>query len=182
MDVFKEFKEKIEESASWLKKELSSIQTGRATAAILDDIRIDSYGSKMPISQTATITTEGPRTLRVVPWDNNLVKEIEKAITTANLGVSVGSDDTGIRVNFPELTSERREQMKKVVRQKLEHAKVSIRGERDEMWHTIQKKEKEKEIGEDEKFRLKETMEKIVSDANTALDQLTDRKEREISS
>ena len=136
----------------------------------------------MPISQVASLSTEDARTLRITPWDASQVKEIERAITLANLGVSSAVDDKGLRVFFPELTSERREQLLKISKQKLEEARVALRGERDKVWSDIQAKEKDGKLSEDEKFRAKDEMQKLVDEGNKKLEELAERKEKEISS
>ncbi len=178
---FSPFKEKIKNLETWLATELSQIRTGRATPALLDNVKVESYGSMVPINQVAGITTEDPRTLRVSPWDSSISKEIEKAIAVANLGVSVALDDKGVRVSFPELTAERRTMLNKLVKEKLESARTTLRGERDKVSKDIEAKEKQGGMGEDDKFRLKADMQKIVDEANKKFDEVAARKEKEIS-
>lgn len=178
---FSKLKNNINEVESWLTKEYTTIRTGMASPALLDSVRVDSYGSMMPINQIASVTTEDAKTLRISPWDNSQIKPIDKAITLANLGVSVVVDGSGLRVIFPELTSERRVLLMKSAKEKLEKARISLRGERDEVWTDIQKKEKEGEISEDDKFRLKEQMQKFIDEANEKMERLFDKKEKEIS-
>lgn len=178
---FASFKEKNKQVSAWLSKELSSVRTNRATPAILDSIFVESYGSSVPIKEAASITTEGARSLRIVPWDASLSKLIEKAIAASNLGLSVAIDEKGVRVTFPELTTERRQSLLKVLGQKLEEARVSLRKERDKVWDDIQKKEKEGGMGEDEKFRLKAEMQKITDESGKELDKAAERKKVEIS-
>lgn len=175
------FKRKAGETEEWLKKEYQSVRTGRATPAILDNVRVESYGAMVPLSQTANIGSEDARTLRITPWDASQIKAIEKGITNADLGVSPVVDERGLRVVFPELTAERRELLKKTVREKLEHARVALRRERDEVWNDIQKKEKDGEISEDEKFRSKDALQKLIDEAGKKLEEMAERKEREIS-
>ena len=177
---FSILKAKISDIEKWLKKEFFSIRTGRATPSILDSIRVDSYGAKLPIVQVANVGVEDNRTLRIVPYDASVGKEIEKAIVASNLGLSVSSDDRGVRVSFPELTSENRSALAKVVKEKLEQARISLRGERDNMWSDIQKQEKEGGMAEDDKFRYKEEMQKLIDEGNSNLELLVDKKEREI--
>lgn len=178
---FAPFKEKTKQAGLWLSKEISSIRTGRSTPAILDGVLVESYGTKVPVKEAASITTEGPRSLRIVPWDSSLSKPIEKAIADSNLGLSVAMDEKGVRVTFPELTSERRQSLVKVLKQKLEEARVTLRKERDKAWDDIQKKEKEGGMGEDEKFRLKAEMQKITDEAGKELDKIAAKKEAEIA-
>lgn len=178
---FSKFKKELSEIESWLTKEYTTIRTGMASPALLDSVKVESYGSFMPINQLATVGTEDARTIRVSPWDKSQVRSIEKAINDANLGVSVASDSAGVRVIFPELTSERRVLLIKSAKEKLEKARVSLRGEREKVWEDIQKKEKNGEMGEDEKFSLKEEMQKYVDEANRKFEEIFSKKEKEIS-
>ncbi len=178
---FSEFKENSKGVEEWLKRECSTIRTGRATPAILDGVRVESYGMEMPVSQVATISLEGPRTLRVTPWDQTLVKVIEKALVDSDLGLSVAVDDKGIRLSFPELTSERRVGFVKIAKQKLEDARVTLRTEREKVLKDIETQEKDGAISEDEKFRTKAELQKMVDQANLSLDEVFNKKEKEIS-
>ncbi|OGC80093.1 ribosome recycling factor [Candidatus Adlerbacteria bacterium RIFCSPLOWO2_01_FULL_51_16] len=178
---FKPFEKKIKEIDERLKKELGGVRTGRASPAILDGVQVESYGTRVPISQLATISVEDARSLRIVPWDVGNAKEIEKAITVSNLGVSVGADEKGVRVFFPELTAERRTVLLKLAKEKIEEARSSLRKARDEVWSAIQKQEKEKKMSEDEKFRAKDDMQKRVDTANKSFDDALSRKEKEIA-
>ncbi|HEU5114989.1 MAG TPA: ribosome-recycling factor, partial [Candidatus Paceibacterota bacterium] len=130
----------------------------------------------------AGMTNEDPRTIRITPWDQGLVKAIEKSITVANLGVSVAVDDKGIRVSFPELTGERRKEIVKTAKEKLEQARIQIRKHRDEVITDIEKKEKEGGMGEDEKFRFKTEVQKLVDESSKKLADMMDKKEKEILS
>lgn len=179
---FNKFKKAIAGAEEWVKKEFSGIRTGQASPALLDSIKVDSYGSIVPISQVGSIVGEGPRTLRITPWDNSQVKEIEKAITVANLGVSVAVDDKGLRVNFPELTAERRAQITKIAKEKLEEGKKQIRSHRDDVMKDLQTKEKDGTLGKDDVFRHKNEAQKIVDDANKKLEEIYTKKEKEILS
>ena len=173
---FSNLKLKTEETKSWLEKEFSTIRTGRATPTILDSISVESYGAKTPLKQVASITIEDARTLRVSPWDTSQVQAIEKAIAEANLGLSVVVDDKGLRAIFPELTAERRTTLLKIAKEKTEQAKITLRGERDSVWNEIQEKQKEGTLSEDEKFKLKDDMQKIVNDLGLLLDGMYERK------
>ncbi len=177
---FGTFKTKLAEIEEWFKGECAAIRTGRASIALLDDVRADVYGSKMPLNQVASVTIEDARTIRIAPWDRNNTGSIEKAIRDANLGVSVVGDDKGLRVIFPEMTGESREKYAKLLGKKLEEARVSVRSAREDVWSDIQKKEKDGEMSEDEKFRGKEEMEKLVKETNEKLETLAKRKEEEI--
>ena len=177
---FNTFKKRIAEIEQWLATEYSTLRTGRATLAVLDKVVVDSYGSSMPIKNVANMSVEDARTLRVVPWDKTQIAAIEKAIVVEDLGVSVVNDGQGLRIVFPELTGESRERTARLAKQKLEDARVSLRKEREEVWSDIQKKEKDGDMNEDEKFRSKEDMQNITDEANNKLDVLLAKKEDEI--
>ncbi len=178
---FTTLKKKTRDIDEWLKKELSQVRTGRATPALLDGISAEAYGAKTPLQQLANITLEGPRMLRVNVWDSGQIKAVEKAIGAANLGVGVAVDERGVRVTFPELTSERRQQVLKIAKERLEQARVSLRKLRDETWADIQSREKEGGMSEDEKFRFKNDMEKIIQETGKMFDTQFEKKEQEIS-
>jgi len=178
---FKGFEKKIADITERLGKELSGVRTGRAAPAILDGIQVESYGTRMPISNVANISVEDARTLRIAPWDMSQAKEIEKAITVANLGLSVSMDEKGVRVFFPELTAERRTGLLKLAKEKLEEIRTQLRMARDEVWNDIQKQEKDGAMSEDDKFRNKEEMQKRVDAANKKFDEALERKEKEIT-
>ncbi|KKR46335.1 MAG: Ribosome-recycling factor [Parcubacteria group bacterium GW2011_GWA1_40_21] len=179
---FSKLKSKTKEVEEWLKKEYTGIRTGMAAPALLDSVVVESYGSRMGIKEMASVSIEDARSLRVSPWDISQVAAIEKAITLANLGVSIRADEKGLRVLFPELTTERRTALVKVANAKLEEARVSLRSARDEVWSEIQKKERDGEMGEDDKFRLKTEMQKIIDDASKKLEEVVAKKDKEIMS
>jgi len=177
---FSLFKKQTAEVEEWLEREFSAIRTGRATPMILDGVRVPLYGTKVALAHVSGITVEDAKTLRVVPWDKNMIKEIEKAIQKENLGLSVTVDDQGLRVIFPHLTEERRDALLKLTKTKLEEARVSLRRARDEVWSDIQGKEKKGIFAEDDKFRFKNEMEKIVEGTNQKLNAMAEKKEKEI--
>jgi len=179
---FTKFKKAIAGAEEWIKKEFSGIRTGQASPVLLDGVKVDSFGALVPISQLGSITTEGPRTIRIVPWDASQAKEIEKSITLANLGVSVSVDDKGLRVNFPELTAERRTQIIKLAKEKLEEGKKQIRIHRDDVMKDLKAKEKDGGLGKDEVFRHEKEIQKIVDEANKKLEEQYSKKEKEIQS
>ncbi|MCK5022237.1 MAG: ribosome recycling factor [Candidatus Pacebacteria bacterium] len=177
---FIKFKEDINNIKNWLIKEFSNIRTGIISISILDNVKSENYGVLTPINQLANIAIEDVKTLRISPWDQSQIKEIEKAIINANLGVSIAVDDKGIRLSFSDLTGERRVELVKNAKDKLEQAKISLRVERDKVWNDIQDKEKKDEITQDDKFRLKDEMQKIIDDETKVLVELFEKKEKEI--
>lgn len=178
---FKPFEKRIGEIVAHAGKELAGIRTGRAAPAILDGVMVESYGTRVPISQVGSVSVEDARMLRVSPWDSSLAKEIEKAIVSANLGLSVGADERGVRVTFPELTAERRTQLAKLAKEKVEESRAALRVARDEVWSEIQRQEKDGTLTEDDKFRAKDDMQKRVDAANAQFDDMLGKKEKEIA-
>lgn len=175
-----DLQKKLPEAKEWLQKEFSGIRTGQASPALLDSVKVESYGSMMPLNQVGTVGVEDARTLRVSVWDASVVKAAEDAIRDANLGVSVVGDSSGLRVIFPELTSERREQLLKLAKAKLEDARISVRAMRDDAMKSIEKAEKEGDLSEDEKFTKKDAVQAAVAKVNLELDGLYAKKESEL--
>jgi ribosome recycling factor len=164
-----------------MKKEYTGIRTGMASPQLLDSVVVESYGQRMPLNQVGSVSIADAKSLLVTPWDASQVKAVEKAITAANLGVSLKTDEKGVRVFFPELTSERREILIKLAKEKHEQAKITLRGVRDEVVKDIEAKEKLGGMGEDEKFRFKAEMQKLVDGANKALEDIFAKKNKEIT-
>ncbi len=173
---FTNFKIETKKIEDWLRNEFLSIHTGRANPAVLDRVQVETYGARQPISNVASISTRDARTLHISPWDKTVIKDIEKAISASDLGLSVSVDDSGIYASFPELTSENRDILAKLVHQKLEDARVSVRKVREDVWDDIQEKEKNKEITEDDKFRGKDELQKLVDEANKSLEEIAKNK------
>ena len=171
----------IKETEEWLAREYTGIRTGRATPTILDIVKPEAYGTRTPMTQLANVSIEDARSLRINPWDKSLMKSIEKAITDANLGVGVSSDDMGLRVTFPELTAERRTMLIKLSREKLETAKVTLRGYRTDAIKDLEAAEKEGGMGEDDLKRLKDEVQKKIDKGGEGLEVLAKKKETEVS-
>ena len=178
---FKTFETKVAASKEWLSKEYRGLRTGRAAPAILDGISVSAYGSMSPLKQVANVGVEDARTLRISPFDPSLIKDIERAIVAANLGVGTVTDGAGVRVTFPELTGERRQEFVKLAKAKLEEARTTMRLARDEVWKEVQAREKEGTLTEDDKFTLKDELQKRVDKANEELESAFDKKEKEMT-
>jgi ribosome recycling factor len=177
---FSNFKIGIKKIEEFLGKEYSQLSTGRASVVVMDAVSVESYGSHQPVKNVASISIEDPKTLRISPWDKNQIKAIEKAIVVADLGLSVATDEAGIRVIFPQLTTETRQKLVKVLKEKLEEARITVRRERGTIWDDIQKQEKDGKMNEDEKMRAKDELQKIVDEVNKNLEIIFERKEKEI--
>ena len=177
---FKRFKEQKDKILSYLSSEYKSIQTGAASPQVLDLISVDAYGSKMNISHVASINVESSANLLISPYDKGLSKEIEKAINEADLGLSVSTDSTGLRVFFPKPTTESRQKMVKIIGQRLEESKVKVRGLREDFKKEIESACREGEFGKDEEARYLEELQTLVSASNTELENLYSKKEKDI--
>ncbi|MBP6908765.1 MAG: ribosome recycling factor [Candidatus Pacebacteria bacterium] len=168
------FKAELKKAEEWLAKEYSQVHTGRATPMILDSIMVDSYGTFMPIKNVAAVSVEDPKTLRIAPWDKSAIKEIEKAIQSANLGLSVVSDGEGVRAIFPMLTTENRQKLVKVLKDKLEDGRITVRKARQEAMDTLD------DMSEDDAKRAKDDIQKCVDEANRTLEGIFAKKETEV--
>jgi ribosome recycling factor len=178
---FSKLKMNIAETEEWLTRELSGVRTGRATPTLLDGVKPEAYGTRSSIRDIASVSVEDARTLRIVPWDKDLLKVIEKGIIEADLGISVSTDDQGLRVSFPELTSERRTQLSKIAGDRTEQAKVTLRSHRTDAIKALESAEKEGGMGKDEVARLKVEIQKYIDEGNESLAKLLQKKEVEIS-
>lgn len=165
---------------SWLEQEFAGIRSGQASPQLLDAIKVESYGAKVPLQQVGSINVEDARTLRVSVWDAGGIAAVEEAVREADLGVSVSTDSSGLRVIFPELTTERRAQLLKLAKSKLEEARISVRAIRDEAMKDIDKEQKSGSISEDEKFTQRDAIQKEVDDINQTLESLFAKKEEEL--
>ncbi len=166
----------LKESTEWLSREYSRLHTGRASPAYLDGVLVEAYGSFQPIKNVGSVNIEDARTLRISLWDKSVIKDVEKAITAANLGVSVAVDGEGMRVIFPTLTTENRSKLVKVLKDKLEDARVSVRKERESALSEL----KAAGLPEDDDRRAKDEVQKRVTDANAKLESIFDAKETEV--
>lgn len=178
---FSKLKTSVKETEEWLARELAGVRTGRATPTLLDAVRPEAYGTRTPLRELASISVEDARTLRVIPWDMSLLKAIEKGITEADLGVGIATDDQGLRISFPELTSERRTQLSKIASDKTEQAKMTLRSSRTDALKALEAAEKAGGMGEDEVARLKTEVQKIIDAGNDALAKVLKKKEEEIA-
>jgi len=178
---FSKLKAGIKDTEEWLGRELSGVRTGRATPTLLDGVKPEMYGSRTPLNQLGSVSIEDARTLRIIPWDKDAVKPIEKAIMEADLGVGTAVDDAGVRVTFPELTGERRTMLTKIANEKHEQAKVTLRGHRTDAMKELDALEKDGGIGKDEVARLKAEAQKLIDASNTVLETAAKKKGEEIA-
>lgn len=164
----------------FLSKEYAQLNAGRATPSVLDGVMVEAYGAKSPLKNTASISIEDPKTLRVAPWDKSQIKSIEKGILLSNLGVSVVTDSDGLRVIFPQLTTETRNSLVKVLKEKLEEARITVRRERESVLKNIEVEVKAGKMNEDERFKAKSALQKVVDEVNKNLENIFVKKEKEV--
>jgi len=172
--------EKMNKSIIVLKHELSSLKAGRANASMLDRIRVESYGSLVPVSQVANVSSPEPKVLLIQPWDKASMKDIEKAILKSDLGLNPSNDGSAIRLIIPELTEETRKNLIKIVRKTGEEAKVAIRSIRRDANDKIKALKKSSEITDDEAKKSEDIIQKETDKFIKELDKLIDTKEKEI--
>lgn len=172
------FKKEAKQAEEWLSKEYSQIHTGRANPVLLDGVMVEAYGSMGPLKNIASLSIEDPKTLRVAPWDKSQIKDIERALHAANLGFSISPDDAGVRVIIPALTTETREKLVKIAKERFEDGRITIRKARESMLTEL----KDQKLPEDTLARAKEEVQKLVDGANATLEQLFKKKETEIFS
>jgi len=175
-----DLQKKLDETSEWLKNEFAGIRTGQASPGLLDRVKVESYGSIVPLNQVGTVGVEDARTLRISVWDASQVPGVEESIRKADLGVSLVTDSSGLRVIFPELTSERREQLNKLAKSKLEDARIAVRSVRDDVMKTIEKGGKDGDLSEDEVFTQKDAVQAAVDAVNNTLESLFNNKEAEL--
>ncbi len=172
------FKQEVKQAQEWLAKEYSQIHTGRAAPALLDGVMVEAYGSLQPLKNVASTTIEDPKTLRVVPWDKGQIKDIERALHTSDLGFSIAVDDSGIRVIIPALTSETRQKLAKIAKERLEDARITIRKARENFLNAV----KDQKLPEDVTRNAKDDAQAITDTGNNDLESLFKKKEAEILS
>ncbi|NPA15065.1 MAG: ribosome recycling factor [Deferribacteres bacterium] len=179
-DLYDDLKRRMKKSVEKCEKELMGVRTGRASTALLEEIKVTYYGVATPLKQMATLTVPEPRTVMIQPWDKSVLKDIEKAISSSDLGLNPSSDGNVIRVNFPPLTEERRRQLVKVIKKIAEDYKIAIRNIRREGNEEVKEMEKEKMISEDEAKRALKEIQKITDEFIKQIDELVEKKEKEI--
>ena len=172
--------QKMNKSIASFKKDLSTLRTGRANPAMLDLIRVDVYGQKMPINQLATVTVPEARTISIQVWDKNNVKLVDSEIQKSNLGVTPQVDGQIVRIHIPQLTEERRKELNKVLKNLGEKAKISIRNIRRECNDNIKQLLKDKKISEDESKKNENEVQKSTDENISLIEKILAEKEKEI--
>ncbi|MBQ4381128.1 MAG: ribosome recycling factor [Oscillospiraceae bacterium] len=179
--AFKEYLDKMEKTISSLNTQYATVRAGRANPAVLDQIRIDYYGSPTPINQVASISSPDPRTLLIQPWDKSIMKPLEKAILASDLGINPQNDGVNIRLAFPQLTEERRAELIKQVRKYAEAGKTAVRNIRRDAMDKFKKQQKASEITEDDLKAMEKDMQQMTDDYIKKVDEVTAKKEKELT-
>lgn len=179
-DLMFDIEEKMEKTVASLRAELMTIRTGRASPALLDRIRVDAYGSVMPLNQMATIAVPEPRLLTIRPWDTSVIGAIEKAILKSDLGLTPSTDGKIIRLPIPSLTDERRRDLAKIVSRRVEEARVAIRNLRRDGLKDLGDLQKGKDISEDDFYKAKDDLQKLTDDYIAKVDEIGEQKQAEI--
>ncbi len=179
-DVLAESKDKMAKAVSHLQGEFGSIRTGRASPVFVEKLRVDYYGSEVPLQQLAGFSVPEPRLLVISPYDKNAIKAIEKAIQASDLGITPGNDGAVIRLAFPQLTAERRKDLVKVVKHRAEEARVAVRNVRRSARHDLEAFQKEGELSEDDLDRAEKELEKLTHEYVAEIDNLAAHKEKEM--
>lgn len=179
-DIVANMEGKMQKSIHALSADLAAMRSGRATPALLDKVMVECYGSMMPVNQAATVTVPEPRMIVITPWDKSMLKAITKAIQTSDLGLNPNSDGVCIRLNLPQMTEDRRKDMVKMVRKKVEEYRVVLRNMRRDANDAVKKLEKAKEITEDESKETIDNIQKLTDKLVKELDAVGAQKEKEV--
>ena len=180
MPTIKQMRAQMDAAVEAMRREFSSVRTGKASPALLDTVRVDAYGSRMPLNQVATVNTPEPRLIVVQPWDKSLMGEIERAIQGSDLGLNPSNDGNVIRVPIPPLSQERRKDMVKLLHKMAEEGKISVRHARQEAKKEIEQRQRDHEISEDDGRRQLDQVQKITDEYVTRIDELMKAKEAEV--
>lgn len=177
-----EIKKDLNSILEFFKQELSKLRTGRATTSLIEDVEVEVYGSKMKIKELGSLTIPEPQQILVTPWDKSLIPAIAKAVNGSDLGLNSSYDQDKVRVPIPPLSQERRTELAKGVTSKLESAKTSVRDLRNKLNKDIDNDFTEKNISEDDKFKLKAEVDKIMKDFSSEIEKIAEEKKESILS
>lgn len=173
-------KEDFESHVAHYREEIGRIRTGRAHSGLVDQILVDAYGAMTPILHLGTISIPDARSILITPWDSSVLKEIEKAITSANIGAQSSNDGVSVRVTLPSLTEENRKNLAKLLKERTEKARIAIRGVRDDIRDSIMTAQRNKELTEDDKFMLLKKLDEMTKEYVDAVETASVKKEQDI--
>ena len=180
-EIIKNIKPEIEKTISFLEKEFIKIRVGKITPALIEDIAVDCFGQKTPLKQLAAISSPAPRFLVIQPWDKSYFEGIINALSNSGFGASPIADKEVIRLSFPILSDEHRQELSRLISAKQEEARKTIRKWREKAWDEIQEKTRSGEIREDDKFRAKDELQKLIDEYNEKIEKMGERKKQEIN-
>lgn len=179
-DIIDAMNDKMEDSIEAYKRDLSKVRTGRASVSLLDGIRVEAYGSPMPLNQVATVTIPESRMIVIQPWDSQVLSAIEKAIFSSDLGLNPANDGKAIRISIPQLTEERRKDLVKMVKKTSEEYRVAVRNSRRDAIDALKKQKNNKEIPEDDFFKLQDEAQVVTDRFIKQIDEILAEKEKEV--
>ncbi len=179
-DIMKWVEDKMKKALEIYRKELAEIRTGKASASLVEELRVHCYGQNMPLKQLASVTIPDAHLILIQPWDPNTIHDIEKVLADSKLGVTPTDDGKVIRIVLPPLSEERRLELDKVVKQEAEHARISLRTIRREAKEAIEKLQRDKVISEDEAFKAKDRLQKLVDKYVDEIEAILKEKEKEL--
>ncbi len=179
-EIIKKIKPELEKTINFLEKELQGIRSSRASPSLVEDIEVECFGQKFPLKQLAAISITSPREILIQPWDSSYIEGIVKALEKKPLGFSIAVEKNSVRINLPSLSQEFRESLLKIVSQKREQARQTVRRWREEAWGEIQEKFREGKISEDHKYKAKNELQKMIDEYNEKIDEMAERKKKEI--
>lgn len=179
-EIINKIKPEMDKVIAFLERELAKLRTGRASPSLVEDLVVDCFGQKFPLKQLAAISCPGPKQILIQPWDKSYIKGIVSALDKRGGGAPIVDKDA-VRINLPPLTEEFRKDLLKVVSEKQEESRKTIRRWREEAWNEIQSKSREGEIREDDKFRAKDELQKLIDEYNGKIEEMGEKKKRELT-
>lgn len=179
-EIIEKIRPELEKVIRFLEGEVAKIRTGRASPVLVEDIQVDCFGQKLPLKQLAAISCPEPKQILIQPWDKSYIEGIEKALSQSSIGASPIVDKEVIRISLPALTEEFRKNLLRVIAEKQEEVRKTIRRWREEAWKEIQEGFKEGKIREDDKFRAKDELQELIDEYNKKIEDLGEKKKREI--
>ncbi len=174
----RKLKTELDKIVDFHQENLKAIRAGRVNSQLIEQVKVDYYGVETPLQQVASVTVQDARTVVITPWEKDNLVNVENAIKTSDLGVNPVNDGQAIRLVFPALTEERRNELIKLVGKNTEEARIKVRQKREETWSQIQEAEKNGEISEDDKFHLKDELQKVIDEVNDKINELSEKKEK----
>jgi len=176
-----DFKTEFEGAITFFKEDISGLRTGRASSAIVEDIMVEAYGTYQTLKSLSSINIPDAKTVNIEPWDKSILMAIEKAVRDSSLGLNPVNTGSQVRIFLPDLTSERRQELIKVLHQKEEAARIAVRKVREDVKEMIKAAEADNEVTEDDKYKLEEELDKTVKEYNDKIKEITEKKEGEIN-